>query len=92
MSIIDNLLASLRADAPVRQVLVGAFWTAVVLDTDPLRCGLASTLRGDDHETGPAVTEAGHLCRRSFGTILYLQLFIPPRQVHKSQLVFSTSG
>ena len=65
MSIIDNLLASLRADAPVRQVLVGAFWTAVVLDTDPLRCGLASTLRGDDHETGPAVTEAGHLCRRS---------------------------
>jgi hypothetical protein len=28
VSIIDALSGSLRTDAPVRQVLVGAFWTA----------------------------------------------------------------
>ena len=46
MTTIEALLADLEADAPVRQVLAGAFWTAVVLDTDPPRCGLALTLRG----------------------------------------------
>lgn len=61
MSITDLLLGSVRADAPVRQVLVGAFWTAVVLDTDPPRCGLASTLRGATHDDGPPVPEAGRL-------------------------------
>jgi len=53
------LLKSLPADAPVRQVLVGAFWTAVVLDTDPPRCGLASTLRPATHPGGPPVVHAG---------------------------------
>jgi hypothetical protein len=43
----EVLLDSLQADAPVGQVLVGAFWTAVALKTDPPRCGLASTLRPD---------------------------------------------
>ena len=38
----------------------GAFWTAVVLDTDPPRCGLASTLRAD-----PQVVGAGHPQQRS---------------------------
>jgi uncharacterized protein (DUF4213/DUF364 family) len=61
MNTIDTLLSSLQADAPVRQVLVGSFWTAVVLDTDPLRCGLASTLRGETHQEGPPVREAGRL-------------------------------
>ena len=65
MSTIDTLLSSLQADAPVRQVLVGAFWTAVVLDTDPPRCGLASTLRGESRETGPPVGEASNLLQRS---------------------------
>ncbi len=49
MNIIETLLDSLQADAPVRQVRVGAFWTAVVLDTDPSRCRLASTLREEMH-------------------------------------------
>jgi uncharacterized protein (DUF4213/DUF364 family) len=64
---IEALLAALsqRADAPVRQVLVGAFWTAVVLDTDPPRCGLASTLRGETHEEGSAVPQAGRLLEYS---------------------------
>lgn len=61
MSTIDALLSRLQADAPVRQVVVGAFWTAVVLDTRPVRCGLASTLRGEDHEAGPPVPDAGRL-------------------------------
>jgi uncharacterized protein (DUF4213/DUF364 family) len=61
----EALLESLQADAPVRQVLVGAFWTAVVLDADPPRCGLASTLQGRTHEAGPPVPEAGRLLARS---------------------------
>jgi len=62
---IEALLADLEADAPVRRVLVGAFWTAMVLDTDPPRCGLALTLRGETHEAGPTVPQAGRLLERS---------------------------
>ncbi len=62
---IDLLLESLRADAPVLQVSVGAFWTAVVLGTDPPRCGLASTIRPANHPGGPPVSAAGHLVGRS---------------------------
>ena len=65
MSTIDLLLKSLQADAPVRQVLVGAFWTAVVTDNDPPRCGLASTVRGENHEDRPPVPDAGHLREHS---------------------------
>jgi len=60
---IEALLTDLEADAPVHQVLVGAFWTAVVLDT--ARCGLASTLRGETHEEGPPVPRAGRLLEHS---------------------------
>lgn len=66
MHIMDDLLASLKGDAPVREVRVCAFWTAVVLEDG--RCGLASTLRPDEPQcAGPAplVPRAGHLleCR-----------------------------
>ena len=61
MPITETLLDDLGIDAPVRQVLMGAFWTAVVLDTDPVRCGLASTLRGETGHRGPPVPEAGDL-------------------------------
>jgi uncharacterized protein (DUF4213/DUF364 family) len=44
---------------------MGAFWTAVVLDTDPPRCGLASTLCPTIHQNGPPVTHAGGLLERS---------------------------
>jgi len=64
VSIIDRLLVSLNRGAPVREVRVGAFWTAVVLETDPPRCGLASTLRSEVHE-GPPVRDAGRLLERS---------------------------
>jgi hypothetical protein len=58
---IEALLDDLDADTPVRQVMMGAFWTAVVLDTNPVRCGLASTLRGETDHQGPPVPEAGGL-------------------------------
>jgi hypothetical protein len=59
--IIDALLEDLDTDAPVCQVLMGAFWTAVVLDTNPFRCGLASTLRGETDRQGSPVPKAGGL-------------------------------
>jgi uncharacterized protein (DUF4213/DUF364 family) len=68
MSTIDVLLESISADAAVAQVLVGAFWTAVVLDTDPARCGLASTMHGghsEHHLSGPPMPEAGRLLAHS---------------------------
>jgi uncharacterized protein (DUF4213/DUF364 family) len=65
MAAAERLLEALRGDARVRQLLVGAFWTAVVLDTDPPRCGLASTLRPLSHASSPAVPDAGELATRS---------------------------
>jgi uncharacterized protein (DUF4213/DUF364 family) len=65
MEIIDRLLKSLPDDESVQQVLVGAFWTAVVLHGDPPRCGLASTLRAEGAGPWPPVVDAGHLMERS---------------------------
>jgi uncharacterized protein (DUF4213/DUF364 family) len=65
MKTINKLLNSLQADDPVSQILVGAFWTAVVLDTDPPRCGLASTLRAEGGGPWPPVTQPGSLLERS---------------------------
>ena len=84
MRIIDDLLASLtpalgldlqsRPDVPVREVRMGAFWTAVVLEASvqrglltEARCGLASALREDDHHRHGQhpVRGAGYLHERS---------------------------
>ncbi len=62
-NIMEEILATL-ADGRVREVRVGAFWVAVVVERDgELRCGLAATLRGDDqyHDGGPSVMDAGRL-------------------------------
>ncbi len=67
MKLIDDLLAVLP-DGPVRDVRVGAFWTAVLVEgAGQTRCGLASTLRAEDHHHagGPTVREAGGLVKRS---------------------------
>jgi len=61
LTIIDDLLEVLKEDAPVRDVRVGAFWTAVWSKN----CGLASTLTGSDHEGRPPVAPAGSLTGRS---------------------------
>lgn len=67
VKLFDDLLATLP-DGPVRDVRVGAFWTAVVVEVaDQTRCGLASTMRaeGHHHGGGSAVREAGALMERS---------------------------
>lgn len=63
MSVIDDLLVTLP-DGVVRDVRVGVFWTAVVVEVEGRRrCGLASTLRIEDHHHGdePDVRDAGRL-------------------------------
>lgn len=64
MSLLDDVLATLPEGA-IREVRVGAFWTAVVAEVQgQRRCGLASTLSGEDdhHHTGvDDVTDAGRL-------------------------------
>jgi uncharacterized protein (DUF4213/DUF364 family) len=67
MTTIDRLLASIRADAPARHVVVGVFWTAVVLDGDPPRCGLASSLTEPHHHSSgePPMRRAGNLLEQS---------------------------
>ncbi|MCI0474904.1 MAG: DUF4213 domain-containing protein, partial [Anaerolineales bacterium] len=67
MNAIDNLLTTLP-DGQIRDVRVGAFWTAVVAETNgELRCGLASTLRDEEHHysNAPAIRDAGALAQRS---------------------------
>jgi uncharacterized protein (DUF4213/DUF364 family) len=62
VKILDDVIATLREDAPVREVRVSPFWTAVV----SRGCGLASTLGPGDHEHGAVfVGEAGRLAGRS---------------------------
>jgi uncharacterized protein (DUF4213/DUF364 family) len=65
MKTTEKLLNSLETDAPVRQVLVGAFWTGVVLESDPPRCGLASTLRAETGGPWPPVRRTGRLLEHS---------------------------
>jgi uncharacterized protein (DUF4213/DUF364 family) len=65
MTTIEALLAQLHGDAPVRQVVVGVFWTAVALEAEHPRCGLASTLQRHTHHEAPPLPEAGHLLEHS---------------------------
>jgi uncharacterized protein (DUF4213/DUF364 family) len=65
MGLVDELLTTLP-DGAVRELRVGAFWTAVVVEVaGHRRCGLASTLRLDDHHHGggPAIRDAGRLTK-----------------------------
>ncbi|MEW6567629.1 MAG: DUF364 domain-containing protein [Chloroflexota bacterium] len=57
MSILEELMETLRGDAPVRAVLVGAHWTAVC----SRNCGLASTLLDDKPHGEAQVRQAGRL-------------------------------
>ena len=63
MKSIDRLLGCLNKDAPLKEVIVGAFQTAVALDSEPPRCGLSSSLTTDHHHdhTHPSVSNAGNL-------------------------------
>lgn len=61
MAILDEILATIAADEPVREIRTCVFWTAVV----SRRCGLASTGREDHLHKGPPVRNAGALARES---------------------------
>ena len=67
-SLIDYLLGDLP-DAPVQTVLIGAHWTAVVVQIGGRRrCGLATSLRSEadhHHSAGHAVPGAGRLHLKS---------------------------
>ncbi len=65
MTAVETLLSSIKTDSPVNQVAVGAFWSAVVLDSGTGRCGIASTLRGEHHHEGHPVPQAGRLLEAS---------------------------
>lgn len=61
MALIEDLLATVKNDAPVQEVRIGAFWTAVV----SARCGLAGTLLDPATVHGQAaVQDAGRLHER----------------------------
>jgi uncharacterized protein (DUF4213/DUF364 family) len=82
MAIIDELLAGLP-DGPVREVRVGAHWTAVVVELEGrARCGLASTLHDEEHHYGggPLVREAGDLTSRSGRELAELALSERPTE------------
>lgn len=64
--LLDRLVGGLQ-DGKVADVRVGAFWTAVVAETNAAqRCGLAASLRPDEHihGGGPDVQGAGTLIGR----------------------------
>lgn len=61
MSLLDEVLARVTGDAPVRSVLVGAHWTAVCSRA----CGLASTLMDEKPHGHSRVRDAGLLHLKS---------------------------
>lgn len=79
MKFFDELLPTLP-DGRTQDILMGAFWTVVTVEVNgQQRCGLASTLRNEDHHhgSGPDVAEAGRLLAK------------PARQL--AELVYSES-
>ncbi len=61
MSFLDDLLNSLKADAPVRSILVGAHWTVVC----SRRCGMASTIIREKPHGHEKVRDVGRLHQKS---------------------------
>jgi len=75
VTITGELLAALDSDATVRDMRIGAFWTAVVIEREGQRCcGLASALRSEDHHQSGhfPVRNAGALLSRSAGELASL--------------------
>ena len=69
MKILEDLIEQLNPDeGSLRDVIVGAHWTAVMTQG----CGLASTM-GDPHpHTGPSVRDAGKLSEKGIGELVRL--------------------
>jgi uncharacterized protein (DUF4213/DUF364 family) len=69
MKVLEDLIEQLNPDeGSLRDVIVGAHWTAVQTQG----CGLASTM-GDPHpHTGPSVRDAGKLSEKGIGELVRL--------------------
>jgi uncharacterized protein (DUF4213/DUF364 family) len=61
LQILKDIISTIKEDAPVKEVRVGPFWTAV----HSRRCGLASTIFEHEHSAGLPVRDAGGLTRKS---------------------------
>lgn len=90
--VLEELL-TIVSDGPVQTVLIGAHWTAVVVECQGrVRCGLASSLRpGDEHHhgTGPAVPDAGRLHQRSGRALAELVRSTSPPEVSVGMAVIN---
>jgi uncharacterized protein (DUF4213/DUF364 family) len=61
MNLLNDLIASIREDAPLRSILVGAHWTVV----GSRSCGMASTILGNKPHGHERVRDVGRLQERS---------------------------
>lgn len=61
MKLLDDIIASIKKDAPVTEVRIGPFWTGV----RSRYCGMASTTFIHEHENRNPVEEAGSLTTKS---------------------------
>lgn len=68
MNLIDDLIASLPQDAPVRSVLVGMHWVVVCSRF----CGMASAMQNDLPHGTPSVREPGELHMKSAKELVQL--------------------
>ena len=68
MNLIDDLIASLSEDAPVRSVLVGMHWVVVCSRF----CGMASAIQSDLPHGTPSVREPGALHTKSAKELVQL--------------------
>ena len=61
MNLIKNIINSIKKDAPVRNILIGAHWTAVSSNS----CGMASTVMKPKPHGEELVRDAGSLHQKS---------------------------
>ncbi len=61
MKLIEDIIADIREDAPVKEVRIGPFWTGV----RSRYCGMASTTFKHEHASRNPVEEAGFLTDKS---------------------------
>lgn len=71
MKILSDLITAIqKKDEPVKEILTGAYWTAVVSK----KCGLASTVRHEGHPHAHGVKDVGRLTEKSAGELAYYAL------------------
>ena len=69
MKILEDLLDHLSpCEAPLRDVIIGAYWTAVMTRG----CGLASTMGNPHPHRGPTVRDAGKLTEKKTDDLMHL--------------------